>query len=40
MTSPHDRKVKARQKAAQEVLVAFDDLCEAAGLPVEDEESL
>lgn len=36
MTDPHE----ARRKAAEEVMEAYQELCDAAGMPVEDEEDV
>lgn len=37
MTDPHEKAVKDRQDAAEEVKEAYRDLCEAAGMPIEED---
>lgn len=39
MTDPHKKVTEDRQDAAEEVKQAYKDLCAAAGMPLEDEES-
>lgn len=41
MTDPHHEQVtEARREAAEDVKQAYKDLCEAAGMPLEDEEDV
>jgi hypothetical protein len=37
MTTPHEKATEDRKEAAEEVKQAYKDLCEAAGMPVEED---
>lgn len=40
MTDPHEKVTEDRRKAAEEVMDAYRELCDAAGMLVEDEEDV